>query len=795
MAGAVCLGFAGWTHAANYALLGWSEVGLHEADGKDVSVFSLMPPYNTIHAQFVSGGALVTVDSGVTVTYEAVADATGSINTTSQGKGNFYHYAQALWGLPLGGDQGLAGFGMPGSLNLPQPMSFDAANACFTATGIPITPYDDQGHTNCYPLMRLVARDSVGSVLASTEIVLPVTDALDCRACHASGSQAEARPAAGWVWDPDADRDYKLNILRSHDDHFLGSASYSNVLIEVGYDPAGLGATVLQDGQPILCVRCHQSEALPGTGATNMRPFTQLMHTKHAYVPDPQSGSYLTLMAGSGACLGCHARPESKLQRGVHHNAVNPDGSLAMQCQNCHGTMLEVGASGRRGWLDEPQCQSCHTGSATANNGQITYTNVFVAPGQVRQATSSMFATQPNTPELGLSLYRASRDHGALNCVACHGSAHAEVPTLSSNDNIQGQSLQGNIGVLASCVACHTTTPTPRTGGPHGMHPVDAQWAGNHGDNGAGCQGCHGAASTGTELSRLAADRTFNTSEGGASRLFWSGTQLSCYDCHNGPNGDDGGTTIAPPTVANPAPAALPAGTTLTIPLQGSDPAGRGLTYRIISQPAHGSVSLSNNLATYFAAPGWIGADAFTFCARNGYRDSNLGHASVTVNAGLCQITAQTLVPTAAFPNALVPFRASATLAQCAGTLAYDWDFGDGSLHGSGVNAGHSYPTAADYAWTLTVTGAGAVQTVRGVITISPTLGPPLPLTLIIQDYMVLLSWPWDPIPVSLEGTPDLTQPYGWQTIYDPPFLNQSNMTLSLFMDFTYQYFRLRRVP
>ncbi len=185
--------------AANTVLVGWSEVGLHELDASDFSLYSLMPPYSTVHAQLISGGKLVTNATGFTVTYQAVADATGSINSTSQGKGNFYQYAPALFGVALSPDQGLAGFGMPGANNLPQTMAFDATQRCFTATGIPVTPYDDQGRKNSYPLMRLAARDASGTVLATTDLVLPVTDEMDCRACHGSGTQTDARPMIGWA--------------------------------------------------------------------------------------------------------------------------------------------------------------------------------------------------------------------------------------------------------------------------------------------------------------------------------------------------------------------------------------------------------------------------------------------------------------------------------------------------------------------------------------------------------------------------------------------------------------------
>ncbi len=37
-----------------------------------------------------------------------------------------------------------------------------------------------------------------------------------------------------------------------------------------------------------------------------------------------------------------------------------------IQCQDCHGSMSDVGDPGRQGWLQEPNCQACHTGTAAA---------------------------------------------------------------------------------------------------------------------------------------------------------------------------------------------------------------------------------------------------------------------------------------------------------------------------------------------------------------------------------------------------------------------------------------------
>ena len=74
--------------AANNQLLGWNNLGMHCMDS-DYSVFSILPPYNTIESQLIIGGKLVTNGSSYTVTYQAVADPSGSINTTAMGKGNY----------------------------------------------------------------------------------------------------------------------------------------------------------------------------------------------------------------------------------------------------------------------------------------------------------------------------------------------------------------------------------------------------------------------------------------------------------------------------------------------------------------------------------------------------------------------------------------------------------------------------------------------------------------------------------------------------------------------------------
>ena len=649
---------AGRAAAAPWTLVGWNNLGMHCTDG-DFSVFSLLPPYNTINAQLIdASGHLVTDATGITVTYEAIADPDGSRNTTSAGKLNFADHVQALFGVALGPDQGLAGFDMPGPLNQPRPMAFDPALAWFAAPGIPITPYDDAGHKNYYPMMRLTAR-SGGTLLASTDVVLPVSDEMACSTCHASGAGPAAQPAAGWAADPDPERDFRLNILRLHDERQAGDPVFAAALAVVGYDPAGLRATVESDGQAILCAACHPSEALAAGGQPGVKPLTEALHGRHADVLDPLTGAPLDDAQHRAACYRCHPGSVTRCLRGAMGAAIAADGTLAMQCQSCHGSMRDVGRPGRAGWLEEPGCQSCHTGTAVHNNGQIRYTSALDAAGQPRVAVDDRFATTPDTPAAGISLYRFSTGHGGLQCAACHGSTHAEFPAAHANDNVQSLQHQGHVGTFVECDRCHGGQPLTVRGGPHGMHPVGSAWISRHPDvveqgGAAGCRDCHGADLRGSVLSRAQGDRTLSAF--GAKR-FWRGFQIGCYGCHAGPTSDDASSNHAAVTQNGSVGTAVD--TAVIVPLVASDADGNALTLRIVSQPTHGTVALAGTSATYLPEPGYSGTDQFTFAAWDGSTDSNLGTIAVGVGTAPPTPSASTTAsptPTAT-PNPLCAAR------------------------------------------------------------------------------------------------------------------------------------------
>jgi hypothetical protein len=402
-----------------------------------------------------------------------------------------------------------------------------------------------------------------------------------------------------------------------------------------GFDPAGLYATVIRHGQPILCAVCHLSEALPNTGFSGIKPLTAAIHSHHAGVRDPVNGQLLGSSDDRAACYRCHPGSDTRCLRGAMGSAVAPDGSLAMQCQDCHGSMGTVGDTNRTGWIEEPNCEACHTGDAVKNNGQIRYDSVYVTNDVVRAVTNRLFATNTNAPATGLSLFRFSRGHGGLYCEACHGSTHAEFPSAFSNDNIYSEARQGHKGPLSECTACHMVSPSTVTNGPHGLHPVGDVWIEDHptpaNDGGhVQCAVCHGADYRGTVLSRSMASRTFNTDFG--QKKFWRGYRVGCYACHVGPTHELPNTNQ--PAVVSQAVAGTTVNTPVLIPLHATDPNGDPLALRIVSQPSHGRVGLVATNATYIPDNAFFGVDRFTFAAWDGSADSNLATGTVSVVAG-----------------------------------------------------------------------------------------------------------------------------------------------------------------
>ncbi|WP_051309134.1 cytochrome c3 family protein [Desulfogranum japonicum] len=366
---------------AEYKILAWNDLGMHcyNSSFRDLAV---LPPYNTLWAQVIRvGNPPQIVTGGITVTY-SFPD-----NTYSVGKSDFWQYENKLFGVNLAANIGLTGKGLSGRMDL--------HGDHFVAEGIPLTEYRDSAPTIAYPyqIAQIVVRNSTtNAVLATLQTVAPVSSEMHCDRCHYDGGVENI--ATGRV---------ETNILTLHDKE--NDDEY---------------ATPLMQQRPVLCAKCHASNALGTSGIAGLPNLSNAIHDAHKdKVPQTMDGCYF-----------CHPGPNTKCLRGVMATRHG------MDCIDCHGNMERV-AKNTSPWLNEPRCDSaaCHgTGYAQS------------AP-----------------------LYRMSKGHGGIYCAGCHDSPHAIAPSRESNDSLKFITLQNRTGSLSNCLVCHASLPN-RTG-PHGVAP------------------------------------------------------------------------------------------------------------------------------------------------------------------------------------------------------------------------------------------------------------------------------------------------------------------------------------
>ncbi len=391
-----------------YVIVSWNNLGMHCYDGFDYGEFAVLPPFNTLWAQVIQAGdPPVIVTKGIIVSY-AFPDNTYSAGTVGlPAKTDFWDYAGALF--PSSSfpsfvtnrrDIGLAGKGLSGTMDL--------NGDHFEAVGIPLTWYRDQDANSRSPYPFQLARLTVSTTVdpltpvSSLTVVAPVSAELNCSNCHADDMDATTR----YPIVPTGN--VKQNILSLHD--YLNY----NLPISKGWPP--LYARPLMQERPVLCARCHASNALGTKGAAGSKSLSNAMHGHHnsAFVPDIKPDS-------TEGCYNCHPGPQTQCLRDTMSQNFNAN------CTTCHGNMAEVAANPNP-WVNEPTCGAavCH-GAAYA----------------------------PDQP-----LYQISRGHGGIYCAGCHDSPHAIAPSREANDGIKFVQLQGYAGPLRDCTVCHTATPS-----------------------------------------------------------------------------------------------------------------------------------------------------------------------------------------------------------------------------------------------------------------------------------------------------------------------------------------------
>jgi len=303
--------------SGEYVVIGWNDLGMHcyNPDFQDLAV---LPPFNTLWAQVIKrGDPPQIITSDLTVTYEFPN------NTYSVGKTNFWDYDQQLFGVDLPPNIGLNGKGLAGEM--------DVQGDHFIAEGIPLTEYNDGDHLTRVPyqLANVTVKDAVNNVLASNQVVAPVSTEMRCDLCHYDGA---FEISTGRV---------ETNILMLHDRDHLED-----------YPPGHEGS--LMDRRPILCAECHASNALNAPGVQEVPNLSHAIHEKHDEVIENTTAG----------CYKCHPGPDTKCLRDVMSEQYE------MGCTDCHGGMYEV-AENPNPWLNEPRCDECHTESRYAQDNAL----------------------------------------------------------------------------------------------------------------------------------------------------------------------------------------------------------------------------------------------------------------------------------------------------------------------------------------------------------------------------------------------------------------------------------------
>ncbi|GAB4330386.1 MAG: cytochrome c family protein [Calditrichia bacterium] len=408
---------------SEYVLLAWNDLGMHCLSDND-GWLTILPPANTLEAQLIKRGPLPElVTEGVEISYKVEK---GFENPAAHV--DFWKYSEKVFGVKLEENIGLAGKGLSGNFD------FDENTGSFKAALIPVTPYNDDGTYNPYPLFEITAKDrQSGKVLAKTLAVAPNSSEMGCRNCHGGRWRVGNQ---GGIADKTAE-----NILKAHDKH-----EKTNLLAQV------------QNGQPVLCQSCHADNVIGAKGKPGVLSLSSAMHGFHAnYTP----------VAGAEICAMCHpaySKGRTRCSRGVH-------GAVGLTCVNCHGEIqdhalallksemekpsakrlmtnlepVQVASkekvNAREAWLQEPDCLTCHQDFEKPLPGAVAF-NVW--------------------NEDPAELYCMRTDNAGIRCEACHGSTHALYPALNAfgknRDNIQPIQYSGQplpIGANFSCNVCH----------------------------------------------------------------------------------------------------------------------------------------------------------------------------------------------------------------------------------------------------------------------------------------------------------------------------------------------------
>ena len=119
----------------------------------------------------------------------------------------------------------------------------------------------------------------------------------------------------------------------------------------------------------------------------------------------------------------------------------------------------------------------------------------------------------------------------------------------------------------------------------------------------------------------------------------FNGSDSFQYQAHDGNGGDNTATVTINVRAVNDAPvvanksATTDEDTAVTITFSATDVDGDALTYRVVTAPAHGTLSGTGASRTYTPATNYNGSDSFTYTANDGTTDGNTATVTITILA------------------------------------------------------------------------------------------------------------------------------------------------------------------
>ncbi|MCW2276855.1 cytochrome c [Heliophilum fasciatum] len=408
----------------DYVAFAWNTIGMKCVSDND-KYFAMHTPGNDLWVQVVKRGdppAIVT--DGIQVEYRAPENHNDPSKTI-----NFWDYAKFTMHKEIPKNVGKSGNASDTGI-----LKLNGEKKAFTALGIPISPYTDDGQIEPYVMYDVSVKGTDGTELIRTKAGLPSSAEVSCYKCHSGG---EAEDGIG-LSDKTA-----RNILMAHDKN-----QGTNLLAEA------------EAGRPQNCLDCHSAANVNAKGKEGVLSMSAAMHGKHAQ-----------FMSGNTeqTCASCHPTSKTgqvRCERSVHT-------SFGMDCQSCHGTLEEHAVSlltaqkelpaaqrllkwleerlpentkvvGRTPWAQEPDCLSCHTNYGKTDLNADSYGHW----------TAGMQAN-----------YRFTADASGMMCASCHGSPHLQYPTNTlfgydlNIQPVQYQGLAAPIGANGNCTVCHLTEP------------------------------------------------------------------------------------------------------------------------------------------------------------------------------------------------------------------------------------------------------------------------------------------------------------------------------------------------